>query len=64
MAADRHKLGPIPYRPPAGTDLRDWLTEFAERSGRAVNAVITEALTEYRSAHDSTEGEDHDHPDD
>ena len=52
---NQHKHKPVAYRPPA--ELRDWLLAFAKRSGRAVNAVITDALSEYRIAHDPQEGD-------
>jgi hypothetical protein len=43
-----HASNAIPWRPPAGTDLRDWLRAHSEETGRAVNAVITQAVTEHR----------------
>lgn len=47
-AGDRHgpRPAPIPFRVPA--DDRDWLLGHAETTGRAVNAVLTQALREYR----------------
>jgi hypothetical protein len=44
--ADRHRANPIPFRPPAGE--REWLTSYAERTGRAVNAILADALRLYR----------------
>jgi len=44
---DRHKTTPISLRPPA--DLRAWLESYAELEGRAVRAVIIDALNAYRS---------------
>lgn len=41
-----HKHNSIPFRPPAGD--RAWLLERAKQTGRAVNAILTEALREYR----------------
>lgn len=54
----QHKHQPVAYRPPA--DVRDWLRALAARTGRAVNGIITDALREYRAAHDSDQesGED------
>jgi hypothetical protein len=43
---DRHRQPPIPFRPPEAD--RAWLVEYAERASRAVNAVLAEALAEYR----------------
>jgi len=43
-----HKDSPIPYRPPARTDDRAWLLAHAGATGLSVNAVITQALREYR----------------
>lgn len=45
--ADRHALGPIPFRPPAGTDDRERLIAHAEATGRPVNAILAQALREY-----------------
>jgi|GEM_PF-2547207 len=42
----QHKHKPVAYRPPA--DLRGWLLAYAAQTGRAVNAIITQALSEYR----------------
>jgi hypothetical protein len=44
---DRHKHHPIRFRPPE-TD-RAWLQDLAERTGRPVNAILTEALSLYRT---------------
>ena len=41
---DRHKPRPIPipFRPPAAE--RAWLAAYAEQTGRAVNALLTEGV--------------------
>jgi len=42
-----HKYkNPIPFRPPNAD--REWLAAYAEASGRAPNAILTEALRLYR----------------
>lgn len=46
--ADRHKHDGISYRPPEG--VRAWLRDRKERTGRPVNASITEAIDAYRQA--------------
>jgi hypothetical protein len=45
---NQHKYRPIPFRPPEGDRL--WLAEYARRTGRAVNAIIAEAVAAYRAA--------------
>lgn len=42
-----HRHPPISVRPPEL--LRNWLMEYASRTGRSVRSVITEALEEYRA---------------
>ncbi len=44
---DRHKHTPIRFRPPEPDRL--WLAEYAEQTGRPVNAILAEALAEYRA---------------
>jgi hypothetical protein len=44
--SSQHKHNPIPFRPPAGD--RAWLLAHAAETGRAVNAVLAEALVQYR----------------
>lgn len=58
--ADRHKNPMIPFRPEM--DQRAWLRQHAAATGRAVNAILRQALTEYRNRHEQqhTQGEDHD----
>jgi hypothetical protein len=51
--ADRHKYAPIRFRPPEPDRL--WLLEQAAKTGRPVNAVLAEALAEYRARHDEPE---------
>jgi hypothetical protein len=43
----QHRHSPISIRPPER--LRDWLTDYAERHGRSLREVVTEALEEYRA---------------
>ena len=45
--ADRHKHTPVRFRPPEADRL--WLLEYAAKMGRPVNAVLAEALAEYRA---------------
>ena len=45
MAPDRHKHTPIRFRPPEADRVR--LLAYAAETGRAVNAIIAEALAEY-----------------
>jgi predicted transcriptional regulator len=44
---DRHKHHPKAVRMPDGMEA--WLAEYATQAGRTVNAVIVEALSEYRA---------------
>lgn len=57
-----HKHPPVPFRPAEGD--RSWLLAYAKEHGRPVNAVLSDALREYRERHGSSdEGEaDHDGP--
>jgi hypothetical protein len=50
---DRHKSNPIPFRPPEGD--RSWLMEHAQRTGKAVNAILAAALAAYRERHEKEE---------
>jgi hypothetical protein len=47
---DRHKHSPVRFRPPEADRL--WLLEYAAKMGRAVNAVLAEALAEYRARYE------------
>jgi hypothetical protein len=47
----QHKHNNLPFRPPA--DLREWLADYVKRSGRARNAILTDALARYRKAVES-----------
>ena len=47
--ADRHDSPPLSFRP--DRDLRAWLLAFAKRTGLSRNAIVSAALSEYRSAH-------------
>ena len=49
MNADRHKVKPKAVRMPGG--LLAWYQSRAESEDRPVNAVIVEALEEYRQRH-------------
>jgi hypothetical protein len=51
---DRHKHTPIRFRPPEAD--RSWLIERAEKTDRAINAILAEALAEYRERHENNEG--------
>ena len=44
---DRHKYKPVRFRPPESDRL--WLVEHAATTGRAVNAVLADALAAYRA---------------
>lgn len=49
--ADRHKTPPLTFRPPA--DLRAWLAEVSKTTGRAIGAIIIDALREYKERHNA-----------
>ena len=49
--ADRHKTPPLTFRPPA--DLRAWLAEVSKATGRAIGAIIIDALREYKERHNA-----------
>ena len=44
---NQQKYAPISFRPPE-TD-RQWLMEYATQVSRPVNAILAEALAEYRA---------------
>lgn len=46
----QHKHPPIAFRPPEGDRL--WLTGHAKQTGRPVNAILAQALSEYRQRND------------
>lgn len=46
----QHKTSPVSFRPPERD--RAWLYAHAETTGRPVNAILAEALREYRQRHD------------
>jgi hypothetical protein len=50
---DRHKSNPIPFRPPERD--RAWLIKHAQRTGKAVNAILADALATYRERHEKDE---------
>jgi hypothetical protein len=45
---NQQKYRPISFRPPEADRL--WLAGYAEQTGRPVNAILAEALREYRDA--------------
>ena len=47
---NQQKYNPIGFRPPEPD--RIWLLTYAKRTGRAVNAILTEALERFRADHD------------
>jgi hypothetical protein len=57
----QHKRNPVTFRPgtepgdPAGD--RDWLYAHAEKTGRKVGEILSEALADYRARHDLTPDE-------
>jgi hypothetical protein len=53
---DRHKHSPIRFRPREADRL--WLLEYADKTGRPVNAVLAEALAEYRAQHEGSDAEE------
>ena len=46
--SDRHKYKPVRFRPPESDRL--WLVEHSSATGRAVNAVLADALAAYRAS--------------
>jgi hypothetical protein len=44
------KYNPIGFRPPEPDRL--WLLAYAQRTGRAVNAILAEALARFRADHE------------
>lgn len=50
---DKHKHPPLGLRLPEAD--RTWLLEYAAQAGRPVNAVLAEALAEYRQQHEEQE---------
>ena len=51
--SSQHKHPPIPFRPPEGD--RAWLLQHADQTGRAVNAILAEALREYRQRYEAAD---------
>lgn len=47
---DRHKEPPMPFRPAEG--YRAWLKEHARKTGKSVNAVLRQAVAEFRERHE------------
>lgn len=39
---DRHKVKPLRFRPPEAE--RRWLADYQERTGKPMNAILTEAV--------------------
>jgi predicted transcriptional regulator len=52
----QHKYKAITIRP--SDDEREWLESHAEKTGRDVNSVVREALSEYRSLRTSPEDQE------
>lgn len=52
--ADRHKLTPVSFRPPAAD--RTWLYGYAQRSGHAVGELLREALALFRASKKDDQG--------
>ena len=50
---NQHTSNPVPWRPPAGTDLRAWVREHAASTDGKMSAIITQAVTEYRQRHEN-----------
>ena len=48
MAEDRHKYKPIRVRPRESDRL--WLAEHSAATGRAVNAIVSDAIAAYRAS--------------
>lgn len=46
----QHRFNSISLRPGPH---RDWLLAYAEKTGQAVNAVLVQALAEFRERHSS-----------
>lgn len=46
---DRHKSQPLRFRPPE--EDRSRLLAYAEHTGRAVNAIVSEAIRDYLDKH-------------
>lgn len=51
----QHKHRPVSFRPPEGD--RAWLLARAAATGQPVNAVLADALAEYRAAREAAESE-------
>ena len=47
---NQQKYNPISFRPPEGD--RSWLIGYASATSRPVNAILAEALAEYRQRHE------------
>jgi hypothetical protein len=53
---DRHKYAPIRFRPPEPDRL--WLDAYQERTGKPINAILAEALAEYRARRTASQQQD------
>jgi hypothetical protein len=54
--ADRHKHPPIRFRPPEAERL--WLAAYQERTGKPMNAILTEAVRRLRAEVERGTGQD------
>lgn len=52
----QHKHPPVPFRP--SEDDRLWLLRYAAQTGRAVNAILREALADLRAKYDPEKPEE------
>ncbi len=52
--SSQHKRNPVTFRPPEGD--RVWLYAYAEAADRAVGAILSEALAEYRERRETDAG--------
>jgi hypothetical protein len=50
---NQHKRPPLAFRPPE--DERLWLLAYQERTGKPMNAILTEAVRLFREAADRQE---------
>ena len=56
LMPNQHAVKAVTFRP-ATAEERDWLIRHAEATGRDANAVLREALADYRSKHDTEEND-------
>jgi hypothetical protein len=51
---NQQKYRPLSIRPPEADRL--WLITYAASTGRALNAIIAEAIADYRAKHETVAG--------